>query len=115
MALSGAVSSRGALAGIRGRIAVWRADRGDHAAAQRFAGGAFLIRVVSAGIIYVSQVLLARWMGRFEVGIYVYAWAWVGFLGMLSPLGVAYSAQRFIPEYRTRGDLDGLRGFVRKP
>jgi O-antigen/teichoic acid export membrane protein len=112
VALSGAVSSRVALAGVRGRIAAWRADRGDHAAAQRFAGGAFLIRVVSAGIIYVSQVLLARWMGRFEFGIYVYAWAWVGFLGMLSPLGVAYSAQRFIPEYRTRGDLDGLRGFL---
>jgi O-antigen/teichoic acid export membrane protein len=112
VALSGAVSSRAALAGIRDRIAAWRADRGDHAAAQRFAGGAFLIRVASAGIIYVSQVLLARWMGRFEFGIYVYAWTWVGFLGMLSPLGVAYSAQRFIPEYRTRGDLDGLRGFL---
>ena len=112
VALSGAVSSRAALAGVRDRIAAWRADGSDHAAAQRFAGGAFLIRVASAGIIYLSQVLLARWMGRFEFGIYVYAWAWVGFLGMLSPLGVAYSAQRFIPEYRTRGDLDGLRGFL---
>ena len=52
-------------------------------------------------------------MGRFEFGIYVYVWAWVGFLGMLSPIGVAYSAQRFIPEYRTRRDHDGLRGFLR--
>src|SRR5262249_48691267 len=62
---------------------------------------------------YLTQVLLARWMGRFEFGIYVYVWAWVGFLGMLSPIGVAYSAQRFIPEYRTREDHDGLRGFLR--
>jgi O-antigen/teichoic acid export membrane protein len=31
---------------------------------------------------------------------------------MLSPIGVAYSAQRFIPEYRTRRDHDGLRGFL---
>jgi hypothetical protein len=103
VALSGAVSSRGALAGLRDRIAAWRADRGDHAAAQRFAGGAFLIRVASAAIIYLSQVLLARWMGRFEFGIYVYAWAWVGFLGMLSPLGVAYSAQRFRASCKTVG------------
>jgi O-antigen/teichoic acid export membrane protein len=112
VALSGAVSSRGALAGIRDRIAAWRAERGDHATAQRFAGSAFLIRVVSAGIIFISQVLLARWMGQFEFGIYVYAWAWVGFLGMLSPLGVGSAATRFIPQYRTLGDLDGLRGFL---
>jgi O-antigen/teichoic acid export membrane protein len=98
---------------VRARIRTWRDDGSDRSIAQRIAGAAFLIRVVSAAIIYLSQVLLARWMGRFEFGIYVYVWAWVGFLGMLSPLGVAYSAQRFIPEYRTRGDHDGLRGFLR--
>ncbi|MBV9971395.1 MAG: lipopolysaccharide biosynthesis protein, partial [Xanthobacteraceae bacterium] len=65
-----------------------------------------------AGILFVSQVVLARWMGRFEFGIYVYAWAWVGFLGMLSALGIGSSAQRFVPEYRSRGDLDHLRGFL---
>lgn len=105
-------SSRSMLASLVERAAAWRADGGHRATAQRTAGAAFLIRVASAAIIYLSQVLLARWMGRFEFGIYVYVWAWVGFLGMLSPMGVAYSAQRFIPEYRTRGDLDGLRGFL---
>ncbi len=90
-----------------------RRDRSDHSVARRVAGAAFLIRVASAAIIYLTQLLLARWMGRFEFGIYVYVWAWVGFLGMLSPIGIAYAAQRFIPEYRTRGDYDGLRGFLR--
>jgi O-antigen/teichoic acid export membrane protein len=97
---------------LAARLRAWRDDDSDRSIAQRIAGGAFLIRVASAVIIYVSQVLLARWMGRFEFGIYVYVWAWVGFLGMLSPIGVAYSAQRFIPEYRTRRDHDGLRGFL---
>jgi O-antigen/teichoic acid export membrane protein len=97
---------------LAARLRAWRDDDSDRSIAQRIAGGAFLIRVASAVIIYVSQVLLARWMGRFEFGIYVYVWAWVGFLGMLSPIGVAYSAQRFIPEDRTRGDHDGLRGFL---
>jgi O-antigen/teichoic acid export membrane protein len=108
-------SSRGAYAGVVAliaRIAAWRADASDRSTAQRTAGAAFAIRVASAGIIYVSQVLLARWMGRFEFGIYVYVWTWVGFLGFASTLGVASAAQRFIPEYRTRGDLDGLRGFL---
>jgi len=95
------------------RLRGLRGDGSDRSVARRIAGAAFLIRVASAGIIFVSQVLLARWMGRFEFGIYISVWAWVGFLGMLSPIGLAYSAQRFIPEYRTRGDHDGLRGFLR--
>lgn len=100
-------------AGLLARVKAWRADGGDTARAGRMAGSAFLIRVLSAGIIYLTQVLLARWMGRFEFGIYVYVWSWVGFLGMMAPLGIAYSAQRFIPEYRTRGDQARLNGFLR--
>lgn len=109
----GRIAQRTGWRALAARIRAWRGDASDRSVAQRIAGGAFLIRVASAAIIYLSQVLLARWMGRFEFGIYVYVWAWVGFLGMLSPLGVAYSAQRFIPEYRTRADHDGLRGFLR--
>src|SRR5882724_10497961 len=111
-AFAGLFGLWGFVSGLRGRIAGTRRDGGHSSTAKRIAGAAFLIRVGSAGIMYISQVLLARWMGRFEFGIYVYVWAWVGFLGMLTPLGVAYSAQRIIPEYRTRGDLDGLRGFL---
>lgn len=104
--------ARTGLAAIAARFALWRTDGSDRSTAQRVAGTAFFIRVASAGIMYLSQVLLARWMGRFEFGIYVYVWTWVGLAGMAAPLGVAYSAQRFIPEYRARGDLDGLRGFL---
>lgn len=114
MAVTETEGARGlSLAGVIARARAWHADRGDHAAAQRMAGTAFVIRVASAGIIYLTQVLLARWMGRFEFGIYVYVWSWVGFLGMLAPLGIAYSAQRFVPEYRTRGDQERLAGFLR--
>ena len=35
---------------------------------------AFPIRIVSAVIAFVSQVLLARWMGSFEYGIFVLVW-----------------------------------------
>jgi O-antigen/teichoic acid export membrane protein len=105
-------ASRGALSSVLARVSMWRADGSDRSIAQRIAGEAFFIRVLSAAIIYVSQALLARWMGRFEFGVYVYVWTWVGFLGMASALGLAASAQRIIPEYRGRGDLDGLRGFL---
>jgi O-antigen/teichoic acid export membrane protein len=110
---SGSMTERLGWRAIARHVRQWRSDAGDGAVARRNAGTAFLIRVASAAIIYLSQVLLARWMGRFEFGIYVYVWAWVGFLGALAPLGVAYSAQRFIPEYRARQDDAGLRGFLR--
>ena len=51
-------------------------------------------------------------MGSFEFGIYVYVWTWVLLFGQLLDLGLATAAQRFIPEYRERGQLALLRGFV---
>ena len=52
-----------------------------------------------------SQILLARWMGSFEFGIYVYVWAWVLVIGEFADLGLASAAQRFIPEYaNAQGD-----------
>jgi O-antigen/teichoic acid export membrane protein len=90
----------------------WMTDGSDRSRAQRAAGTAFLIRVASAALIYVSQVLFARWMGSFEFGVYVYVWTWVLLLGGLVDLGIATGAQRFIPEYTGTGRLDMLRGFL---
>jgi O-antigen/teichoic acid export membrane protein len=98
--------------GLTGPVRNWLKDSGDRSLAQKIAGGAFLIRVFSAGLIYLSQILLARWMGSFEFGIYVYAWTLVAVIGDLSDLGFATSAQRFVPEYAKRGALDLLRGFL---
>jgi hypothetical protein len=38
------------------------------------AGTIFIIRVVSAALAYLSQILLARWMGGADYGVYVYIW-----------------------------------------
>ena len=101
-----------ALAALTGQVRNWLNDSGDRSLAQKIASGAFLIRVFSAGLIYLSQILLARWMGTFEFGIYVYVWTLVAMIGDLSDLGFATSAQRFVPEYTKRGSLDLLRGFL---
>jgi O-antigen/teichoic acid export membrane protein len=79
---------------------------------QRLAGTVFMLRVASAVLAYGSQVLLARWMGSFEFGIYVYVWTWVLLIGQSLDLGLGTAAQRFIPEYRESGALDLLRGFL---
>jgi O-antigen/teichoic acid export membrane protein len=83
----------------------------EHLMVQRLSGTVFLIRVISAVLAFGSQVLLARWMGSFEFGIYVYVWTWVLLLGQLIDLGLGTAAQRFIPEYRERGLFALLRGF----
>jgi O-antigen/teichoic acid export membrane protein len=79
---------------------------------QRLAGTVFMLRVASAVLAYGSQILLARWMGSYEFGIYVYVWTWVLLIGQSLDLGLGTAAQRFIPEYRERGALDLLRGFL---
>jgi O-antigen/teichoic acid export membrane protein len=100
------------VAGMVARGRAWLGDASHASLAQRMAGGAFLIRVASAALLYLSQVLLARWMGSFEFGVYVYVWTWVLLIGGLFDLGLAQSAQRFIPEYVQRGRPDLLRGFL---
>ncbi len=79
---------------------------------KRLAGTIFIIRVFSAGLAYLSQILLARWMGGSDYGIYVYVWTWVLLLGSMMDFGISASAQKIIPEYRTRGEQALLRGFL---
>ncbi|RUX50565.1 lipopolysaccharide biosynthesis protein [Mesorhizobium sp. M4A.F.Ca.ET.050.02.1.1] len=73
---------------------------------------AFAIRIISAVIAFVSQVLMARWMGSFEYGIFVLVWVTMVIVGNLACLGFHTSVIRFIPEYRERGLLAELRGIV---
>jgi len=98
--------------GLVARVSAKFAERGDSRLAQLVAGKVFLVRVGSALLALVSQVLLARWMGRFQFGIYIYVWTWVLMIGALSDVGLSSAARRFIPEYTELGESDRLRGFL---
>ena len=80
---------------------------------QRDAVFAFLVRVASAGLLYLSQIVLARWLGAAEFGAYVLAWTWVLVLGGLSHLGLSMAMIRLLPEYAERKDDALLRGLLR--
>lgn len=112
MALTQSHRNESVIAGAITRLRAWLADGGDHSLAQRAASTAFVIRVASATVAYVTQILLARWMGGHEFGIYVYVWTWVMLIGAVADLGLASSAQRFIPDYAGRGASALLRGFL---
>jgi O-antigen/teichoic acid export membrane protein len=99
-------------AGLIARIKAILAERSDSRLAQLVAGKVFLVRVGSAMLALGSQVLLARWMGGFQFGIYIYVWTWVLMIGALSDIGLSSAARRFIPEYTELKALDRLRGFL---
>ncbi|WP_315837371.1 flippase [Bradyrhizobium prioriisuperbiae] len=101
-------------AGLLARLRALLGGGDSHEASltKRLAGTVFIIRVFSAGLAYLSQVLLARWMGTSDYGVYVYVWTWVLLLGSMMDFGIAVSAQKLIPEYRAANQHALLRGFL---
>jgi O-antigen/teichoic acid export membrane protein len=109
---SATTASSGPIARLRGIATRLLGGTSDATVTKRLAGTIFIIRVISAAIAYIVQILLARWMSGSDYGIYVYVWTWVLLFGSTMDFGIAASAQKIIPEYRTNGDHALLRGFL---
>jgi O-antigen/teichoic acid export membrane protein len=106
------------MAGFARAAAATRAASGTPVHAQLDAvlrGGAvlFALQVANVATAYVAQVLLARWLGGVQFGVYAYAWAWANLLAVPAGLGLATGVHRFVPGYAASDDAPRLRGFVR--
>ena len=79
-----------------------------------FRGAAIALGLQLSGIAvsYAMQVLLARWMGATQYGVYDYVISIGTFLGFLAGLGLPNCLLRFIPEYSVKEDWGKLRGIV---
>ena len=88
-------------------------SNGERERTQRNAILAFAVRCASAALLYLTQIVLARWMGETEYGIYVFVWTWVLILGGMSHLGLSLASIRLAPVYRETNDFDRLRGLMR--
>jgi O-antigen/teichoic acid export membrane protein len=80
---------------------------------QLFGGAIFVFvnRVIGAAAVFGTQILLARWMGATEVGIYVYAFSLCNLLAILAGLGLASSALKFIGQglaHEEHGTIVGI-------
>ena len=87
------------------RSRIWGTMRG--------AGVVMAIRVMGAGLAFVSQVFLARVMGTYEFGLYSYAFVLLTVLSILAPFGVDWAVLRFIPEYSAKKRWRRLEGVFR--
>lgn len=86
-------------------------DKG--AIARRAGAVALVIRVTSAGLAYLAQVVFARLMGQFEYGVFAYTWVWFLVFSAVATLGFGDSPIRYIAQLRERGEIEHLRGFLR--
>ena len=91
--------------------ALWRASDGyDQARSMSLI--AFAIRIISAGIAFLAQIFLARMMGPFEYGIFVFVWVMAVIAGNLSCLGFHTAIIRFLPQYQASGHVEEIRGLT---
>ena len=72
----------------------------------------FAIRILSAAIAFVSQIVLARLVGEFEYGVFIFVWVLAVLFGNLSCLGLHAAIIRFLPEYHTAAALPEIRGLT---
>ncbi|WP_034857333.1 lipopolysaccharide biosynthesis protein [Sinorhizobium sojae] len=100
------------LAPIPERLAATLSGADSRSRAQRMALIAFIIRILSAAIAFVSQIVIARLMGEFEYGVFIFVWVMVVLFGNLSCLGLHAAVIRFLPEYHATSALAEIRGLT---
>jgi O-antigen/teichoic acid export membrane protein len=96
-----------------GRLSAWLSGIGSQRSFIRAVGAVSVIRLTGGVLLFLSQMLLARWMGVDAFGVYSYAWAWVAVLGPLAGLGFAGMSVRFLAMYRVHGADDRIRGLLK--
>jgi len=100
------------LVAARTTLGAFWSNRAAHAASWN-ALAVFGVRAASAAMLFLTQIVLARWMGASEFGLYVSAWTCVLVLGGLSHLGLNVAMMRLAPQYHASGDYAAFHGLLR--
>jgi O-antigen/teichoic acid export membrane protein len=74
----------------------------------------FACRLTGAVLVFLTQILLARWMGAAELGIYVLAFSWCSLLAIIAGLGYPTASLRIIGHCLAHDDRHHIRGFIRQ-
>jgi O-antigen/teichoic acid export membrane protein len=74
----------------------------------------FGARIFGAGLTFLAQVAIARFLGAEALGGYILIIATVNIIAVLMPLGFEATGTYFAAEYRAMGEGRLLRGFMRR-
>lgn len=77
------------------------------------AGGALVLRIAAAGLGFLIILTLARVLGARDYGVYAYAMAWIGVLGVPATLGFPQMVVRNVAVYQEKGEWALLAGLLR--
>ena len=91
------------------RITPTSVRSGIHA---RGVGIGFALVAAGAGIAFVMQLCLARWLGATAYGTYTYVIAWSGLLAIAAGMGFPTLVLRVLPGYSIREDWGRVRGML---
>jgi O-antigen/teichoic acid export membrane protein len=95
------------------RLRTLLGEEGDFATVLRGAGLVVIIRVLASAIGFASVILLARWMGPSQYGLYSFAIAWMILLAYPATLGLPGAAVRFMAQYAAADDWQHVVGFMK--
>ncbi|WP_246660416.1 polysaccharide biosynthesis C-terminal domain-containing protein [Nitratireductor sp. XY-223] len=98
--------------GFLHRLLGLKGGQDGHGETRRMSLIAFVIRVISAGIAFLAQIFLARLMGQFEYGIFVFVWVMAIIVGNFACFGFHTALIRFVPQYRAHGEIAKIRGIT---
>jgi O-antigen/teichoic acid export membrane protein len=98
---------------IAARLRAFLGEEGDFATVLRGAGLVVIIRVLASAVGFASVILLARWMGSSEYGLYSFAIACMVLLAYPATLGLPGAAVRFVAQYAAAGDWQHVVGFMK--
>ena len=73
----------------------------------------FGLRVTYMGCTFLTSLILARWLGATEFGIYTYTVSWSYLLGVFSTVGLDNLLVREVAVYKNNADWGLLRGILR--
>lgn len=97
------------------RLRAARGGRSEGISAQIFRGASStaLLKVISTGLTFVTAILLARFLGVEEYGIFAYAMSWVTLLGVFAGLGLGQVIVAEVAVYHQNNDWARIRGIFR--
>ncbi len=76
----------------------------------RGAGTSLMVKIVGTGVAFSVQVLLARFMGAEEYGVYIYVLTWLNILASLATMGWDTALLRYVAAYNAKSEWGAFRG-----